>query len=119
MPARRLWRSFRLSRNVICLQLYLKGFELKMAAEVTSKEVEDVLRERLLSLNYTVNVERKNGETGTDIEARRGDEILHIEAIAFKSSPPARSKDFYEAFFRAISSLDHGATTCVITLPAR
>jgi len=90
-----------------------------MAAEVASRDVEDVLRERLISLNYAVNGARKNGETGTDIEAKRGQEVLHIEAIAFKSSPPARSKDFYEAFFRAISRLDHGATTCVIALPAR
>jgi hypothetical protein len=90
-----------------------------MSAEVSSKQVEDVLRALLVEAGYSVNAERKNGETGTDIEARRHNEAIHIEAIAFKSSPPARSKDFYEAFFRSISRLGHGATRCVIALPAR
>ena len=37
----------------------------------------------------------------------------------FKESTPARAKDFYESFFRAVSRLHHGATHCVIALPAR
>ena len=90
-----------------------------MAAEVTSKQVEDVLRDLLKEAGYSVSLERKNGETGTDIEARRTSEHIHIEAIAYKSSPPARSKDFYEVFFRAVSRLGHGATKCVIALPSR
>ena len=51
--------------------------------------------------------------------AEKGTEVLHIEAIAFKSSPPARSKDFYEAFFRAVSRIQLNATGCVIALPSR
>ena len=57
-----------------------------------------------------------HGETGVDILAVRGDERLHIEVIAYKSSGPARAKDFYEVFFRAISRIDDGATECIIAM---
>lgn len=39
--------------------------------------------------------------------------------IAYKSSGPARAKDFYEVFFRAISRIDDGATGCVIAIAAQ
>ncbi|MBV9550797.1 MAG: hypothetical protein JO256_14095 [Alphaproteobacteria bacterium] len=90
-----------------------------MPALVTSEEVEKVVRETLRSEGYELSAARKFGETGTDIIATRGKESLHIECIAFKSSPPARAKDFYEIFFRATSRLSVGATLCVIALPAR
>jgi hypothetical protein len=51
--------------------------------------------------------------------AARGIERIHIEAIAFKSSPPARAKDFYEVFFRAVSRLQLGASHCVVAPPSR
>jgi hypothetical protein len=90
-----------------------------MPALVTSKEVESVLREHLAAAGYSLSADRSFGETGTDIIASGHDEVIHIEAIAFKSSPPARSKDFYEVFFRATSRLSRGATRCVVALPAR
>jgi hypothetical protein len=90
-----------------------------MAALVHSKEVEAVVRAALEQEGYKTSAERGYGETGTDIIAEKGSELLHIEAIAFKQSPPARAKDFYEAFFRAVSRLDHDATACVIALPSR
>jgi hypothetical protein len=90
-----------------------------MPALITSKQVEAVIREVLAQEGYTTSAERGIGETGTDIVAERGGEVLHIEAIAFKTSPPARAKDFYEAFFRAVSRLEHKATGCVIALPSR
>jgi hypothetical protein len=90
-----------------------------MAALVTSKEVESVVRLTLEACGYRLSVERNHGETGTDIVAEKGCEALHIEAIAYKNSPPARAKDFYEVFFRAVSRIEIGATQCVIALPAR
>src|ERR1700730_10499407 len=90
-----------------------------MAALVSSKDVETVDRLALEQEGYKTSAERGYGETGTDIVAERGNELLHIEDIAFKRSPPARSKDFYEAFFRAVSRLEHDATACVIALPSR
>jgi hypothetical protein len=90
-----------------------------MAALISGKEVEAVVRASLESQGYKVSAGRGHGETGTDILAQRGDDTLHIEAIAFKRSPPARAKDFYEVFFRAVSRIEIGATRCVIALPAR
>ena len=90
-----------------------------MPAVVTSSEIEVVVRAVLAREGYKTSAARGIGETGTDIVAERGTEVLHIETIAFKSSPPARSKDFYEVFFRAVSRLEHDATTCVIALPSR
>jgi hypothetical protein len=90
-----------------------------MAAIVTGKEVEAVVRTVLAQEGYKTSVERGYGETGTDIIAKKKSELLHIEAIAFKSSPPARARDFYEVFFRAVSRLDDGVTASVIALPSR
>ena len=49
--------------------------------------------------------------------ATKHGEAFHIEVIGYKSSGPARAKDFYEVFFRAVSRLNDGATHCVIALP--
>jgi hypothetical protein len=90
-----------------------------MAALISAKDVETVLRAALTREGYEISKQRGCGETGTDIIAHRGSENLHIEAVAFKQSPPARAKDFYEVFFRAVSRLQNAATLCVIALPSR
>ena len=90
-----------------------------MAAIVSSRQVEEVVRKNLIQQGYETSAQRSFGETGTDIIAKRGKEELHIEAIAFKKSAPARAKDFYEAFFRAVSRIELNATACVIALPSR
>jgi Holliday junction resolvase-like predicted endonuclease len=87
-----------------------------MAALITSREVEAVVRTALAREGYKASTERGYGETGADIIAKKSDEVFHIEVIAFKSSPPARAKDFYEGFFRAVARLDEGVTECVIAL---
>lgn len=86
---------------------------------VANQDVEAALRWCLEGEGYTLSAVRLNGETGVDILAAKADERLHIEVIGFKDSPPARSKDFYEVFFRAISRLNQGATRIVIALPER
>src|SRR3954471_16699280 len=83
-----------------------------MAAIVTSREIESVVRRVLSERGYEVSIARDHGETGADIIASEGDEIVHIEAIAFKGSPPARAKDFYESFFRATYSNKGGMRDC-------
>lgn len=90
-----------------------------MPVLVSSKEIEQVVRAALEEQGYKLSSERGIGETGTDIIAQKKHEELHIEAISFKESPPARSKDFYEVFFRAVSRIEVGATQCIIALPAR
>ena len=92
---------------------------MKMPAIVTSAQIEEVLRPALRDEGYELSAPLQHGQTGTDIIAKKGDEVIHIEAIAYKSSGPARAKDFYESFFRAVSRLDRGATRCVIAQPSR
>ena len=60
-----------------------------------------------------------NGFTGCDIIAQKGRETIHIEVIGYKTSGPARARDFFQAFFRAISRIRIGATHCVIAMPDR
>jgi len=91
-----------------------------MALSVTGKKVEAVLRELLPQQGYDVrNTPRSYGETGADIIARKGRVKVYIECIGFQNHAPTRSKQFYEAFFRAISRLKNGARRCVMALPAR
>lgn len=42
-----------------------------------------------------------------------------MECIGFQDNPPLRSKQFYEAFSRAISRIADGADWCVMALPER
>ena len=88
-----------------------------MAARVSNTETEKALRRCLVAQGYSISQERRNGETGVDVLAERGDERLFIEVIGHSSSPPKRSRDFFESFFRVISRLKDGAETCVIALP--
>ena len=88
-----------------------------MAAKVENKDTEKCLRELLILEGYELNKPRSFGENGVDIFAKRDGEILHIEVTGYKSSGPARAKDFYEIFFRTISRLNDGATNCIIALP--
>lgn len=84
---------------------------------VTNAEAEVVLRRWLRSQGYEVSKPRALGETGVDLIARRGKHKLYIEVIGYSSKPPKRARDFFEAFFRAISRLKDGAGSCIIAMP--
>jgi len=88
-----------------------------MASKVKNEDVEKCLRELLKSEGYELNKSRTYGETGVDILAKKEGETFYIEVIGYKSSGPARARDFYEIFFRAISRLNDGAPNCVISMP--
>ena len=91
-----------------------------MALTVTGDQVEAVLRKLLPKEGYVLkNPPRSRGETGADIIAKKDGRITAIECIGFQEVPPLRSKQFYEAFFRAISRLKDGASKCVMALPQR
>jgi len=91
-----------------------------MALSVSSEKVENVLRKLLPQEGYVLkNPPRRWGETGADILAQKEGSRTAIECIGFQDVPPLRSKQFYEAFFRAISRLKTGAKKCVIALPER
>ena len=88
-------------------------------AGVANAEVERCLREILLSERYSLSPQRTYGENDVDIIAERNGKKWHIEVIGYKKSGPARAKDFYEAFFRAVSRLNDGAEHCVIALASQ
>ena len=78
---------------------------MKKQAAISNEYTEECLRTILLSEGYELNLPLNHGETGVDILAKKeGEEHLHIEVIGYKASGPARAKDFYESFFRAVSS---------------
>ena len=94
--------------------------KITMALSESGEQVESVLRKLLPRQGYKLlNNPRKQGETGADIIAEKGDMKVFIECIGFQENPPQRSKQFYEVFFRAISRLKKGATKCVLALPTR
>ena len=91
-----------------------------MALSVTGAQVESVLRRLLPQQGYVLhNLPRGRGETGADIIAKKHGRITAIECIGFQEVPPLRSKQFYEAFFRAVSRLNDGAHECIMALPMR
>ena len=89
-----------------------------MPSLVKNADAEQCLRGILKNQGYELSPERRHGETGVDVIARQADDTFHIEVIGYKSSGPARAKDFYESFFRAVSRLKDGAETCVIAMPS-
>lgn len=82
---------------------------------------------RALALKYHPDVSSSKAATDTKFkEITEAYEVLSdkerrqmIEAIGFKSSPPARAKDLFESFFRAASRLKDGAKKLAIALPLR
>lgn len=90
-----------------------------MPSIITNAAVESCLREILTREGFTLNQTRALGENGVDIVATCADETVFVEVIGFKSSGPARSRDFYEAFFRVVSRLRDGAKKLAIALPTR
>jgi Restriction endonuclease len=90
-----------------------------MPSIITSSTTERTLRSLLRREGYRLSKTRLNGETGVDVLATRAGNNIHIEVIGFKSSAPARSRDFMQSFFRAVSRIQDGASRCVIALPQR
>ena len=91
-----------------------------MGVLIHAEDIELALKNHLERNGYIVKLKAPiNGQTGVDMFASKERERLYIETISFKPSPPERSRQFYECFFRAISRLRFGATKCVMALPHR
>ena len=88
-----------------------------MRDPVKNSKCEACLRKLLIDDGFELSPQRARGETGVDILAFKNIKNWHIEVIGYKKSGPARAKDFYEIFFRAVSRLNDGAQNCVIALP--
>jgi hypothetical protein len=81
-----------------------------MLLPVSNVEVENCLRVILMHEGYLLSTQRSLGQAGVDILAIREGERYHIEAIGYKAAGSMRAKDFYESFFRVVSSLTSGTT---------
>lgn len=87
---------------------------------LSNKATEKCLRKILINENYKLSRVLNNGETGTDIIAEKNNDKWHIEVIGYKKKGPSRAKDFYEAFFRAVSRLNlSDCKHCIVALPSR
>jgi len=89
-----------------------------MSSIISNAETEDCIRDLLKKEGYTLSDTKSHGQTGTDIIAIRNKKKLYIEVIGYKKSGPSRAKDFFEAFFRAVSRLNNKKCKhCIIALP--
>jgi len=89
-----------------------------MPSVVTNQATEAALRRALERDGFALSRSRVNGETGVDILAKKGRVKVFIEVMGHKSSPPARSRDFFANFFRAVSRIQDGARRCAIAMPS-
>jgi hypothetical protein len=91
-----------------------------MASIVENQLTEKCLRNILKGEGFSViESESFNGKTGVDIKAGKAGVKCFIEVIGHKSRGSARTKDFCEVFFRAVSRLNQLADKCVIALPSQ
>lgn len=91
-----------------------------MNYSVSNHRTEQCLRCCLKIDGFELSIPRaQNGETGVDLIAQKGDKKYFIEVIGFKKWKSIRAKDFFEAFFRAVSRIKDGAKNIIIALPER
>ena len=86
--------------------------------KVHADELDGIVREHLRNEGYQLLRPKKPvGAGGADIVALKGDEQICIEVISYKLSGQARARDFFQAFWQAISRLEDPRTRrCVIAL---
>lgn len=91
-----------------------------MAKIVQAKAVEQVIRRHLEGKGCSLSPPKGQGQTGADIVARHDKLAYFVEVIGFQVTPPIRSREFYEAFFRVISRYrDNSDDVLVLALPRR
>ena len=89
-----------------------------MPSTITNTEAENCLRELLKKEGYKLSSKRGLGKLGSDIKATKNSEYWYIEVIGFEESGIDRVKDFYEAFFQAVSRLNNkDCKHCIIAMP--
>jgi hypothetical protein len=89
-----------------------------MPCLVTAADTEKRIRDYLLARGYKLSSAHEiNGATGPDIVAEYGERKVFIEVIGCKSNRSARSRDFFESFFRCVSRLKLDADLIVLACP--
>ena len=89
-----------------------------MPSIITGNSTERCIRILLDREGFQLSPLLVNGFTGCDVIAKRGGVTIHIEVIGYKSSGPARARDFFQVFFRSISRIKDGAKHCIIAMPS-
>ena len=81
---------------------------VKRLTFMTNKITESTLRAHIERRSNwkLIDQPRSNGENGVDAVASFESTLFLIEVIGYKRTGSARSKDFFEVFWRAISRLD-------------
>ncbi|MBN2072775.1 MAG: hypothetical protein JW770_02380 [Actinobacteria bacterium] len=74
---------------------------------ITDKEIEECLREILKEEGYSLAGKKGLDKLGPDIRASKNKEKWYIEAIGSEKPGTESARDFYEAFFQAISRLNN------------
>ena len=69
-----------------------------MPSIVSGYSTERCLRSLLETEVYELSPLLYDGETGCDVIANKGKESIYIEVIGYKSSGPARARDFFNRF---------------------
>ncbi len=89
-----------------------------MPSTITNTETENCLRELLKIEGYKLNDKSGLGKLSSDIKATKDNEDFYIEVIGFEEAGLERIKDFYEAFFQAVSRLNNkDCKHCIIAMP--
>jgi len=90
-----------------------------MPKEISKTETESCLREILVEEGYTLDQPAGFLNFGPEIKATKDSEDWYIEVIGYDQSGLERIKDFYEAFFQAISRLNHqNCKHIILAMPA-
>ena len=81
-------------------------------------ETENCLRELLKEEGYKLSAKSGLGKLGPDIKVTKDNEVFYIEIIGSETSRLESVKDFYEAFFQAVSRLNNkDCQHCIIAMP--
>ena len=91
-----------------------------MPSAITIIETENCLRELLKEEGYKLSTKSGLGKLSSNIKATKDNEVFYIEIIGSETSRLESVKDFYEAFFQAVSRLNNkDCKHCIIAMPEK
>jgi hypothetical protein len=89
-----------------------------MSAFKTNLEIENVLRDLLKDEGYKLKKKTGLEKLGSDIKASKDGKDWYIEIVENEEPSKERFKDFYQAFFQALSRLNNkGCKHIIIAMP--
>jgi hypothetical protein len=89
-----------------------------MPIESESIEIENCLRDILKDEGYKLSSKTGLARLSSDIKAAKDGEVFYIEIAGSETSRLESTKEFYEAFFQAVSRLNNkDCKHCIIAMP--